>query len=133
MSKEYSGFPTQQLSFSAKTKKWRRACVDWASDLGTITYSPVRKSIIHKKINYDLLNGILHMRDLELLINPEHLDAGFIPDKIQHYPIMNSKINVLRGEEAKRIFDYRVVVTNPTSLSEIEEEKKQQVCFLSVL
>lgn len=127
MSKEYSGFPTQQLSFSAKTKKWRRACVDWASDLGTITYSPVRKSIIHKKINYDLLNGILHMRDLELLINPEHLDAGFIPDKIEHYPIMNSKINVLRGEEAKRIFDYRVVVTNPTSLSEIEEEKKQQV------
>lgn len=127
MSKEYSGFPTQQLSFSAKTKKWRRACVDWASDLGTITYSPVRKSIIHKKINYDLLNGILHMRDLELLINPEHLDAGFIPDKIQHYPIMNSKINVLRGEEAKRIFDYRVVVTNPTSLSEIEDEKKQQV------
>ena len=127
MSKEYSGFPTQQLSFSAKTKKWRRACVDWASDLGTITYSPVRKSIIHKKINYDLLNGILHMRDLELLINPEHLDAGFIPDKIEHYPIMNSKINVLRGEEAKRIFDYRVVVTNPTSLSEIEDEKKQQV------
>lgn len=127
MSKEYSGFPTQQLSFSAKTKKWRKACVDWASDLGTITYSPVRKSIIHKKINYDLLNGILHMRDLELLINPEHLDAGFIPDKIEHYPIMNSKINVLRGEEAKRIFDYRVVVTNPTSLSEIEEEKKQQV------
>lgn len=127
MLKQYNGFPPQQLPFSAKTKKWRKACVDWGSDMGTITYSPVRKSIIHKKINYDLLNGILHMRDLELLINPENLDAGFIPDKIQHYPIMNSKINVLRGEEAKRIFDYRVVVTNPTSLSEIENEKKQQV------
>jgi len=127
MSKEYNGFPSQQLSLSAKTKKWRKQCVDWASDMGTITFNPVRKSIVHKKINYDLLNGILHMRDLELIINPENLDAGFVPDKIQHYPIMNSKINVLRGEESKRVFDYRVVITNPTSISEIENEKKEQV------
>ena len=127
MSRQYKGFPQQQLSFSAKTKSWRKACVDWGTDQGTITYNPVRKSIIHKKINYDLLNGILHMRDLEMIVNPEHLDAGFIPDKIQHYPIMNSKLNVLRGEEAKRVFDYRVVVTNPNAISEIENEKKQQV------
>ena len=127
MSRQYKGFPPQQLSFSAKTKAWRKACVDWGAEQGTITYNPVRKSIIHKKINYDLLNGILHMSDLEAIVNPEHLDAGFIPDKIQHYPIMNSKLNVLRGEESKRIFDFRVVVTNPNAISEIENEKKQQV------
>ena len=127
MGRNYKGFPSQQLSFSAKSKSWRKACVDWGADQGTITYSPVRKSVIHKRINYDLLNGILHMRDLEMLINPEHLDAGFIPDKIQHYPIMNSKLNVLRGEESKRVFDCRVVVTNPNAISEIENEKKQQV------
>lgn len=127
MSRQYSGFPQQQLSFSAKTKSWRKACVDWGAEQGTITYSPVRKSIIHKKINYDLLNGILHMQDLENIVNPENLDAGFIPDKIQHYPIMNSKLNVLRGEESKRVFDYRVVITNPNAISEIEAEKKKQV------
>ena len=127
MSRQYKGFPPQQLSFSSKTKSWRKACVDWGAEQGTITYSPVRKSIIHKKINYDLLNGILHMQDLEVIINPENLDAGFIPDKIQHYPIMNSKLNVLRGEESKRVFDYRVVITNPNAISEIENEKKQQV------
>ena len=127
MSRQFKGFPPQQLSFSAKTKSWRKQCVDWGAEQGTITYNPVRKSIIHKKINYDLLNGILHMRDLEIIINPENLDAGFIPDRIQHYPIMNSKLNVLRGEEAKRVFDYRVVITNPNAISEIENEKKQQV------
>ena len=127
MDRQYKGFPQQQLSFSAKSKTWRKQCVDWGAEQGTITYNPVRKSIIHKKINYDLLNGILHMRDLELIINPEHLDAGFVPDKIQHYPIMNSKLNVLRGEESKRVFDYRVVITNPNAISEIENEKKQQV------
>ena len=127
MSRQYKGFPPQQLSFAAKNKSWRKQCVDWGAEQGTITYNPVRKSIIHKKINYDLLNGILHMRDLEIIINPENLDAGFIPDRIQHYPIMNSKLNVLRGEESKRVFDYRVVITNPNAISEIENEKKQQV------
>lgn len=127
MSAIYKGFPPQQLPFSAKGKKWRKACIDWGTDQATITYSPVRKSVIHKRINYDLLNGILHMEDLQLVLNPYNLDAGFIPDKIQHYPIMNSKLNVLRGEEAKRVFDYRVVITNPNAITEIENEKKQQV------
>lgn len=132
ITKEYYGFPPQQLPFSAKTKKWRKACIDWGADQGTIEYSNVRKTVIHKKINYDLLNGILHMSDLEYVINPDHIDAGFIPDKIQHYPIMNSKINVLRGEESKRVFDFKVVVTNPNAISEIENEKKEKV-FQSLL
>lgn len=123
----YIGFPQQQLPLSGKTKKWRKACVDWGTDQATITYSPVRKSLIHKKINYDLLNGILHMQDLEAVINPNRVEAGYIPDKIQHYPIMNAKLNILRGEESKRVFDFKVIVTNPNAISEIEEQKKQEV------
>ena len=79
------------------------------------------------KINYDLLNGKIHMSDLKLLLNPYALDASFIPDSIQHYSIINSKLEVLRGEESDRIFDFRVVATNPNSISEIEEEKNRQV------
>lgn len=67
------------------------------------------------------------MDDLALVLNPENIRAGFIPDKIQHYPIMNSKLNVLRGEESKRVFDYRVVITNPNAISEIEANKKQEI------
>lgn len=37
---------------------------------------------------------------------------------------MNSKLNVLKGEESKRVFDFKVVVTNPTAVSEIENNKK---------
>jgi len=127
MKDNYIGFPQQQLPFTSKGKKWRKACVDWGTDQATITYSPVRKSLIHKKINYDLLNGILHMQDLEAIINPNRIEAGFIPDRIQHYPIMNAKLNILRGEESKRVFDFKVIVTNPNALSEIEEQKKQEV------
>lgn len=119
--------PPQQLPFSKKNKKWRKAHLDWADSKTFFNYSLVRKSVIHKKINYDLLNGKLHMSDLEMILNPEKLQAGFIPDRIQHYPIMNSKLNVLRGEESKRVFDFKVVVTNPNAITEIENNKKQEL------
>lgn len=119
--------PPQRLPFSKKNKEWRKAHLIWADSKAFFNYSPVRKSVIHKKINYDLLNGILHMEDLEMIMNPEQIHEKVTPSNIQHYPIMNSKLNVLRGEEAKRLFDFRVVVTNPLALSERENNKKQQV------
>lgn len=119
--------PPQQLPFSKKNKKWRKAHLDWADSKTFFNYSLVRKSVIHKKINYDLLNGKLHMSDIELVLNPDNIKAGFVPDRIQHYPIMNSKLNVLRGEESRRVFDYRVIVTNPNAISEIENNKKEEL------
>ena len=122
---EFLQFPPQQLPMSKKTKTWRKQILDWGSNRATITSSLVRKSVIHKRINYDLLNGIVHLNDMMTIINPDNIKASFIPSKIQHYPIMNSKLNVLRGEESKRVFDYRVVITNPNAVTEIENNKKE--------
>ena len=119
--------PPQQLSFSRKNKTWRKKHLDWANNKTFFNYSLVRKSVIHKKINYDLLNGKLHMSDLELVLNPDSLKASFVPDRIQHYPILNSKLNVLRGEESKRVFDFKAIVTNPSEISEIENNKKEEM------
>lgn len=127
MGREFINLPPQQLPFNKKNKKWRKQVIDWADGKTFFNYSLVRKSVIHKKINYDLLNGKLHMTDLELILNPEKVQAGFIPDRIQHYPIMNSKLNVLIGEESKRAFDFRVIVTNPNSISEVENNKKKEL------
>lgn len=120
-------FPRQQLPFTKKTKSWRKSCVDAGANKNIMSYSPIRTSIMHKGINYQLLDGKLHMKDLELIVNPNHQNASFIPDKIQHYSIMNSKLNVLRGEESKRVFDFKVVVTNPNAISEIETNKKNEL------
>lgn len=127
MGYEMINLPPQQLPFNKKNKAWRKKHLDWADSKTFFNYSLVRKSVIHKKINYDLLNGKLHMSDLEMILNPEKLQVGFIPDRIQHYPIMNSKLNVLRGEESKRVFDFKVVVTNPNAITEIENNKKQEL------
>lgn len=123
----HGSFPQQQLPFSRKNKTWRIACIEWGDARTFFNYAPVRNSTIHKKINYDLFNGKLHMQDLEAVLNPESIKEKITPSAIQHYPIINSKLQVLRGEELKRVFDFRVVVTNPNSISEIEENKKQAV------
>lgn len=124
---EFAQFPQQQLPFNRKNKAWRKKHLDWGDSKTFFNYSVVRNSVIHKKINYDLLNGILHMEDLQRIINPDHQEASFIPKTIQHYPLMNSKLNVLRGEESKRVFDYQVVVTNPNAISEIEKAKSEEM------
>ena len=113
------------LSFRQKTKQWRKQHLLWAQTKTFFNFAPVRKSVRHKVINYDLLNGKLHMEDLQLVLNPDKVEASFVPDKIQHYPILNSKMNVLLGEEKRRVFDFKVVVTNPNSISEIENSKKE--------
>ncbi len=122
-----TGFPRQMLSDRQKTVEWRKQCVAWAASRSFLTYQPITKSCIQKRINYDLLEGKLHMPDLQLVLNPYKLDAEFIPNNIQHYPIMNSKLNVLVGEELRRPFDYRVIITNPEAITELEENKKKAI------
>lgn len=120
-------FPAQQLPFSQKGKKWRKQCVDFACDHTFLVSGANRKSVFHKQINFNLLNGKLDMDDVEIILNPTKLRDDLIPATIQHYPIINSKINILRGEEAKRVFDYRVIVTDPNSISETSNNKKEEL------
>ena len=124
---EITSFPSQTLSFSRKNKAWRKRCVDWAVNKSFFNYNLVRKSILHKKINYDLINGILHKSDMVKILNPDSIEAGYIPDDIQHYPIINSKLYLLRGEESKRVFDCNVIITNPTGISEKQNQKKEEL------
>lgn len=114
------------LPYRSKGKKWRESVVDWAAKHTYFNYSPVRKNIIQMKINYDLLNGKVHMSDMAAVLNPGDAATMFVPEKIQHYPIANSKINTLRGEEWGRDFRWRAIVTNPDAISEAEEKKTEE-------
>lgn len=125
--RENTRFPQQQIPDSKKTEEWKKKCVDWGECRSYLTYSPIRSSVLHKKINSDLVNGILRMSDLKQILKADTYQGSKIPEKIQHYPIMNSKIDLLIGEECSRVWDHRVVVTNPTAVSAMEKAKKQAI------
>lgn len=120
---DLKNLPPQMLSYSKKTKEWRKQHLDWADKRTYYFGNMVRNSLLKKRINYNLINGVLDMRDVELILNPDNINALYVPESIQHFPIMNSKLHVLQGEEAKRRFEFKVVVTNPNSISEIENSK----------
>lgn len=123
----YKGLPPEQLPFSKKDKLWRQQHIDWA-DKKTFYYdNTVRTTVQRRRINYNLVDGVVDINDMMLVLNPNSVTASYIPDKIQHYPIINSKLNVLRGEEYKRRFDFKVIVTNPNGVSLIEESKKKAI------
>jgi hypothetical protein len=83
----FTGFPRQMLSYKQKGAKWGKQCVDFADNKGTFMHvSAVQKSVLHKRINYDLVNMKVHKDDIAYVLNPNNQKASYIPDTIQHYP-----------------------------------------------
>ena len=120
-------FPKQKLSFKAKGLKWRKEHLDWADSNSYLSSETTRKKLKDKVINQNLYNGILDMKDLKLVLNPGDMEQYFIPDTIQHYPIITPRVNVLVGEEKRRKFDWSAQLTSPNTLSRIKDEKKQML------
>ena len=120
-------FPKQKLPISQKGKKWRMSHLDWADKNSYLNNSAIRRKLKNKRINLNLYNGKVDVNDMKLILNPGGLEKYFIPDAIQHYPIVTPRVNVLVGEEKRRKFDWSVQIVNPDTLSKIKEDKKRLI------
>ena len=127
MNNYFSAFPSQKRGESLKTKKWYKECIDAVDISGFFSDESVRSSYQEKLINSNLYNGILDPEDITSVLNPNQISDRTIPNTMQHYPIVNPRIEVLVGEEYKRRFDYRAVVTNSEAISEKEKELNEFV------
>lgn len=120
-------FPQQRLSHSAKKKndfQWGKDVLDALELYGTEQSSSAgfQGAETRKRINYDLFNGILNVKDFEYVCKPYGIDGvGELPAEIRHYDIISPKLRVLFGEEIKRPFNYKVVATNPEAITEREK------------
>lgn len=123
MNNRPSNLPAQKIPDSKKTKEWFKQNIQAIDSNGFFLDEGVRASYKNRRINYDLFNGIVHLEDMVRTLNPNDIKGLNIEEKIQHYPIAVPRINVLIGEELKRRFDYKVIITNPDSISQKEEEK----------
>ena len=99
---EVRNFPSQKLSHKKKGKQWRKDHLDWADSNSYLSNSAVRRKLKQKRINLNLYNGKIDVNDMKLILNPGGLEKFFVPDAIQHYPIITPRVNVLVGEEKRR-------------------------------
>ncbi len=120
-------FPPQKLPFSKKGKKWRKSHLDWADNNSYLNNSAIRRKLKNKRINLNLYNGKVDLKDMKLILNPGGMEEFYVPDAIQHYPIVTPRVNVLVGEEKRRKFDWSVQIVNPDTISKIKEDKKRMV------
>lgn len=114
--------PRQKLPYKQKGKAWRKDNVDHGDNFSFYNNSNVRQSLRNRIINLNLYNGIVSTEDMLMTLNPQNIDADFIPKQIPHKPIMVPKVELLVGEELNRPFDWFFTVSNPDAISKKEEE-----------
>lgn len=119
--------PRQKLPYSKKTKSWRKDNIDYADGYSFYNNESVRQSLANRIVNQNLYEGKLDMNDLISYVNPYDQQASFIPNKVPHHPIIVPKIDLLVGEEARRVFDWKAIVTNPNAISLKEEDRKDTI------
>lgn len=126
LSSFYTSLPPQKLSESKKGKQWRENCVDAIAGFGQ-TRSNGRTTRHKKKSNYNLVNSIFDVADLDYVLNPYGADSklyGAEPAKMRSMNIIAAKVNLLKGEETARPFDFTVVAKNGEAVDAKEQKKK---------
>jgi hypothetical protein len=120
-------FPSQKKLLRDKTEQWGQDCIEAALTISYGDTSKIRKTRTAKQLNYDLINGILDETDIEKAFNPMGIRGVSFPAKIQNYPIEVSKFGVLKGEESRRRFDWRLRSVSPDVISQKEFLMQQQL------
>lgn len=121
------GFPRQKKAFKDKSTSWRKQHFEWVEEFIQMNNSPIRNSLQHKMRAFRAYIGNLTRQDYVSVLNPGNLKSieHTLPDEIEHMPIAVSYLNVLIGEEFDRRFEWKAIVTNPESISRIEQDKQK--------
>jgi hypothetical protein len=130
----YSTLPKQKQSFARKTKAWKEQCVEAISSMSNTRYVNGRTSWGRKQANYDLVNSILNEDDFRYVLDPYGLGeskAGAQPARMRDINLVINKINLLKGEEINRPFNWQVVATNGEAVSEKEKQKMQMLLYVA--
>jgi len=116
-------FPFQKRRRSQKTESYYKECVDAADTIvGFDVDNGLRASMAEKLSNVNLINNIVDPAEVSAVINPYKIEAKF-DNTYKNYPLLNSYMAVLLGEEREARFNPLITMSNPdlvnTKLEEI--------------
>lgn len=125
----HASLPPQKLSSNKKDKTWRENCVKAVANMGNSGYSNGRTSWGRKQINYDLVNSIFNEDDFKYVMDPYGQGSAKIgnqPAKMRDINLIVNKINLLKGEEMNRPFNFNVMAVNGEAVS-VKEKRKTEM------
>jgi hypothetical protein len=80
-----------------------------------------------KKVNYDLFNNIIDLKDFSYVCQPFGAETGELPAQMTNRDIVSGKIKVLLGMEMKMPFSWSVVAVNEEATTRKEQEEARQI------
>lgn len=110
----------------ANNKEWYKKIIEtivgYHCNRSNIYNSKIKSSKrMDMKINYDLFNNILHLKDFEKICSPFGSEIGEMPSDFTNKDIISGKIKALLGMEMKRPFSFRVLATNEEATTRKEQ------------
>lgn len=115
-------FPFQKRSRKQKTNSYYKECVDSADGIvGFDIDSGIRASMAEKISNVNLINNIVDATEIEAVVNPYKIEAKF-ENTYKNYPLLNSYMAVLLGEEREAKFNPLITMSNPDLVNSKLEE-----------
>lgn len=127
MSTKIFNFPKQKLSYREKTEEWAIENIKAGITLSDYDPGKIRKTREEMKLNYNLVSGKFDEKDVDRSLNPQNLKGVHFPAKIQNYPIELTKLDVLKGEELSRPFNWYLRATNDHVVIQKEEREIAEV------
>ena len=125
------GFPRQRISESEKTETFFKKCVEEGIRIANstdmiVTPSGVRSSRREKIVAYDIYDNKVDKNEVEKTLNPLGMfNTTEFPASYRNYPLLTPKVNLLCGEERKRVFNPIVTALNSDAISSKSEERKE--------
>jgi hypothetical protein len=110
-----NSFPPQKLSSKNKTIEWAKQNINAAINMSSDNGKFGRTTKLEKQELYDLVNGIFNKDRFKFLTNPTNIkdgemaEFGGMPTILRLHNIIRPKIELLKGEEAKRPFSWVVL------------------------
>jgi len=115
-------FPFQKRSRKQKTESYYKECADAADTIvGFDVDSGLRASMAEKLSNINLINNIIDPKEMQAVINPYKIEAKF-DNTYRNYPLLNSYMAVLLGEEREARFNPLITMSNPDLINAKLEE-----------
>jgi len=106
-------FPFQKRTRKQKTKSYYKEVVDAADTIvGFDVDNGIRATMAEKLSNVNLINNIVDPAEVSAVINPYNIEAKF-NNTYKNYPLLNSYMAVLLGEEREARFNPLIVMSNP--------------------
>lgn len=115
-------FPFQKRTRKQKTEAYYKECADAADTIvGFDLDNGIRATMAEKLSNVNLINNIVDPKEVSAVINPYGLEAKF-DNTYRNYPLLNSYMAVLQGEERESKFNPLIVMSNPDLINAKLEE-----------